>query len=241
MIEAAFWAALAASTLLLGALVARVSSPSPRVIAIIMALGSGVLIGSVAYELVLDAQDSAGVVVVLAALLVGALAFTLGIRIIERGGGRRRKHPAGHPSTAEASGPAIALGSVLDGIPESFVLGLTVVTGGVSVPLLAGIALSNFPEGMASASGLMRSGWTFSRVARMWGVVILTSAIAAALGAVLLDELPAVAGVVEAFAGGALLAMIVDSMVPEAYEQERDWTGLLVVVGFVVAVAAGAL
>lgn len=241
MLAAALWSALAASTLLVGALVVRAAAPSPRIIAVVMALGSGILIGSVAYELVADAQDSAGIPAVLVALLVGALSFTVGVRIIERGGGRRRKHPGGHPSTTDSSGVSIALGSVLDGVPESFVLGLTVVTGGVSVPLFAGIALSNFPEGMASSSGLMRSGWSFRRVVRLWTAVVLTSAVAAALGAVVLDELPALGGVVEAFAGGALLAMIVDSMVPEAYELERDWTGLLVVAGFVAAVAAGTI
>lgn len=239
--EAALWGAVAASTLLLGAIAVRVLAPSPRVIAMVMALGSGVLIGSVAYELVDDAQNSVGAAGVLVLLVAGASIFTLGIRLIERQGGRRRKHPAGHDSIKDSSGPAIALGSVLDGVPESFVLGLTVVSGGVSLPLVAGIALSNFPEGMASTNGLIKSGWSFGRVLRMWGAVTLAAALSAALGAEFLVRSPVAGGLAEAFAGGALLAMIVDSMIPEAYDVERDWTGLLVVLGFVAALAAGLL
>lgn len=239
MIAAAIWAAVASSALLLGAVTVRVFAPSPRIVAIVMALGSGLLIGAVAYELVADAQNSAGAMAVLISLVAGAVVFTVGVKVITRGGGGRRKHPGGHPSNTDSAGSAIALGSILDGVPESFVLGLTVVSGGLSVPLFVGIVLSNFPEGMASTSGLMRTGWSFGRVVRMWSAVIAASAVAAAVGAVVLDEMPVLGGVVEAFAGGALLAMIVDTMVPEAYEVERDWTGLLVVVGFVAAVAVG--
>jgi ZIP family zinc transporter len=113
------------------------------------------------------------------------------------------------------------------------VLGLTVLTGGISPQLFAGIVLSNFPEGMASSSGLMKSGWKFGSVRKMWSAVVLASAIAGALGPLLLGSAPAMAaGLAQSFAAGALLAMIVDTMIPEAYEVERNWTGLLVVLGF---------
>jgi len=233
MIAAAGYAALAASALLVGALIVYAVSPSPRLIAVVMAMGSGLLIGSVAYDLVADAQGNLAVAAVALSLMAGAAVFVTGSRLIERRGGRRRKSPSGAGAGDEDQPLSIVLGSALDGIPESFVLGLSVVSGGVSVPLLVGIGLSNLPEGMAASSGLRTQGWAFRRVAGMWGAVILTSAVSAALGHELLaaDD-GTLAGLVQTFAAGALLAMIADTMVPEAYEVERVWTGALVVAGF---------
>lgn len=131
------------------------------------------------------------------------------------------------------------LGSVLDGVPESFVLGLTVLQGGVSVPLLAGIALSNLPEGLASTSGLRSSGWSTRRILGMWSAVVVVSAGAAGLGFLLLEADGG--GTAEAFAGGALLTMVADTMLPDSYAVERTWTGGFVVAGFALAVALGAL
>lgn len=231
MIEAAAWAALGACALIVGALCVRWLAPGPRFIAMVMALGSGVLVASVAFDLVEDALAHTGLLVSMAALLLGAVVFTVGARVIERSGGRHRKQP--HADHDPQAGLAIALGSVLDGVPESFVLGLTVLTGGVSIPLLMGIGLSNLPEGMASSSGLLRSGWPLRRVLAMWLGVVAASAVAGGLGYGLLGSAAAsVAGAVQMFAGGALFAMIADTMVPEAYEVERNWTGLLLVAGF---------
>jgi len=224
------WTALAAMSLLLGGVAVRLFKPSVRFVAVVMALGSGVLIASVAYDLVAEASPETPIHWLLVALIAGALVFVLGSRAIGRMGGRRRKAPQG---SEDSSGMAIALGSVLDGLPESMVLGLTVLTGGISPQLFAGIVLSNFPEGMASSSGLMKSGWKFGSVIKMWSAVVLASAIAGALGPLLLGSAPAMAaGLAQSFAAGALLAMIVDTMIPEAYEVERNWTGLLVVLGF---------
>lgn len=230
---AAAWCALAASSLLLGAVIARVLHPSDRVIAAVMALGSGVLIAAVAYDLVGDAEEGTPIAVVFGCLLLGAIAFVLGARIIERRGARRRKRPGGGVGD-DSSALAIVLASVLDGVPESVVLGLTALGGGVSPQLLLGITVSNLPEGMASSQGLLKSGWPFARIARMWAAVVVVSAVAGGLGPWLLGAAPTGAqGAAQAFAAGALLAMIVDTMLPEAYEVDRDWTGLLVVAGFV--------
>jgi len=134
------------------------------------------------------------------------------------------------------------LGSVLDGIPESFVLGLTVLQGGVSVSLLAGVALSNLPEGMSSSSGLKVAGWPRGRVMAMWSAVVLVSALSAAAGYVLLDPHSGRTGaLVEAFAAGALLAMLADTLLPEAYDVEGVLTGPLVVFGFAVSLALSAV
>lgn len=235
--EALLVGAMAASTLFLGALIAVVFRPSARVGAVVMAVGAGVLIGSVAYELVDEALMTQSLWAVATALFVGSGTFLVGARLIERAGGGRRKHPEGPAD--QTRGLAIVLGSVLDGIPESFVLGLTVLQGAVSVPLLAGVALSNLPEGMASTSGLRASGWSTRRVLTMWGVVVIGSAASAGAGYALLETDGG--ALAQAFAAGALLTMVADTMLPDSYAVERTWTGGFVVAGFALAVALGAL
>ena len=172
-------------------------------------------------------------------VLLGAAVFSVGDwRLAARGGGDRKD-----PTGAQADGRALAivLGSVLDGIPESFVLGLTVLQGGVSLALLVAVVLSNLPEGMSSSSGLKAAGWPRSRVTAMWSVVVLVSALASAAGYAMLDPASGGTGaLVEAFAGGALLAMLADSLLPEAYDVEGVVTGRLVVVGFAVSLALSA-
>jgi ZIP family zinc transporter len=238
--EAFGWGALGAAALLIGALVAYLLSPSRRVIAVVMALGTGLLIGSVSYELVADALEHQAVAWVALMVLVGAATFTVGDWLLERGGGGGRKDPTG--AQTEGSPLAIVLGSVLDVIPESFVLGLTVLQGGVSVSLLAGVVLSNLPEGMSSSSGLKAAGWPQGRVVLMWSAVVLVSALAAAAGYALLDPASGRTGaLVQAFAAGALLAMLADTLLPQAYAVEGVLTGPLVVAGFAVSLALSAV
>lgn len=240
MSEAFLWGGVAASTLLLGAVIAYVANPSRRAIAVVMALGSGLLLGSVAYELVEDALETQSLGSVSLMLLIGAGVFATGDWIIDHRGGAERKDPSGEQQTG--SPLAIVLGSMLDGIPESFVLGLTVLQGGVSVGLLVAIGLSNLPEGMSSSSGLDAAGWPRRNVVVMWLAVIAVSAISAALGyAILGADGERTGALAQAFAGGALLAMLADTMLPESYEVEGVLTGPLVVAGFAVAIALGAL
>jgi zinc transporter, ZIP family len=240
MAEALVWGALGAGALLVGALVAYLLAPSRSVIAVVMALGTGVLIGSVAFELIDEALKTRTVAWVALLVLVGAAAFTVGDWLLSRQGGGERKDPEG--AQAEGSPLAIVLGSVLDGIPESFVLGLTVLQGQVSLSLLAGVALSNLPEGMSSSSGLKAAGWPRSRVVLMWLAVVAVSALSAAAGYVLLDPAGGRTGaLVQAFAAGALLAMLADTLLPEAYKVEGVLTGPLVVVGFAASLALSAI
>lgn len=240
MAEAALWGGVAASSLLLGAVIAYLFRPRANVTAIVMAVGSGLLLGSVAYELVEEALETQSLAWVALLLLVGAGVFALGDWLIDRRGGSGRKDSSGKQK--EGSPLAIVLGSILDGIPESFVLGLTVLQGGVSVGLLFAIGLSNLPEGMSSSSGLDAAGWRRRKVVWMWLAVIAVSALSASLGYLLLDPDSARTGaLVQAFAAGALLAMVADTMLPEAYAQEGVLTGLYVAVGFAGAVGLNAL
>jgi ZIP family zinc transporter len=240
MFEAFFWGAVGASALLVGALVAYVTTPSPKIIAIIMALGAGLLIGSISFELIDEAIKSSSVAKVGLFTLIGAATFTLGDRLLDRKGGGDRKDSQG----AQASGSALAIvfGSVLDGIPESFVLGLTVLQGGVSVALLVGVVLSNVPEGLSSSSGLRISGWSRGRVVKMWILVVAVSAVSAALGYALLNPAHGHTGAfAQGFAAGALLAMITDTMLPESYDVEKVSTGSLVAIGFAISLMLSAV
>jgi ZIP family zinc transporter len=240
MIEAFLWGAVAASALLVGALVAYVVTPSPKFIAVVMALGAGLLIGSISFELIDEAIKSTEVAIVGVYTLIGAAAFTIGNRVLDRKGGGDRKNAQGGQS--DGSPLAIVLGSVLDGIPESFVLGLTVLQGGVSVALLIGVVLSNLPEGLSSSSGLRIAGWTKARVVRMWVIVVVVSAVSAALGYALLDPTHGHTGsFAQGFAAGALLAMITDTMLPESYDVEKINTGSLVAIGFAISLMLSAL
>jgi ZIP family zinc transporter len=234
------WGALGAAALLVGALIAYQLAPSRRVIAVVMALGTGLLIGSVSFELIDEALKTRTVAWVALLVLVGAAVFTVGDWLLTRSGGGDRKDAGG--AQAEGSPLAIVLGSVLDGIPESFVLGLTVLQGGVSVSLLAGVMLSNLPEGMSSSAGLKVAGWPRGRVVLMWSAVVVVSAVSAAAGYVLLDPASGRTGaLVQAFAAGALLAMLADTLLPEAYKVEGVLTGPLVVVGFAISLALSAI
>jgi len=238
--EAFGWGAFGAAALLVGALIAYLLSPGRRVIAVVMALGTGLLIGSVAFELIDEALETQTVGWVVLSVLVGAAVFTVGDWLLTRRGGGDRKDAGG--AQADGSPLAIVLGSVLDGIPESFVLGLTVLQGGVSVSLLAGVALSNLPEGMSSSAGLKVAGWPRGRVLLMWSAVVVVSALSAAAGYVLLDPASGRTGaLVQAFAAGALLAMLADTLLPEAYKVEGVLTGPLVVTGFAISIALSAI
>jgi zinc transporter, ZIP family len=238
--EAFGWGALGAAALLVGALIAYLLSPTRGVIAVVMALGTGLLIGSVSFELVDEALKYQAVAWVALLVLGGGAVFTVGDWLLERRGGGERKDATG--AQAKGSPLAIVLGSVLDGIPESFVLGLTVLQGGVSISLLAAVALSNLPEGMSSSSGLKEAGWPRSQVLGMWSAVVLVSAVAAAAGYAMLDPASGRTGaLVQSFAAGALLAMLADTLLPEAYAVEGVLTGPLVVTGFAVSLALSAV
>jgi ZIP family zinc transporter len=240
MIEAFFWGAVGASALLVGAVVAFVATPGKKFIAVVMALGVGLLLGSISFELIDEAVQSADVALVGLYTLIGAAAFTGGNRLLDKRGGGDRKDSGG--DQASGSPMAIVLGSVLDGIPESFVLGLTVLEGGVSVALLVGVVLSNLPEGLSSSSGLRVAGWSRGRVVRMWAIVIVVSAVSALLGYALLDPTHGHTGAfAQGFAAGALIAMIADTMLPEAYEVENLATGSLVAIGFSISLMLSAV
>ena len=234
--EAFAWGAFGGAALIVGAAAGIWLHLGVRVVGIVMAVGAGVLLSAVAFDLVEEAADTAGGESTVAwGLALGALTFFGGDTLIDRMGGDRRKSMDG-PADPD-SGLAIVLGAVLDGIPESIVLGLTLLGGGeVSVAFVAAVFISNLPEGLAASVGLRTSGWTPARIIGLWTGVTLVSALAALAGYGLFDAAsPGTVAFVLAFAGGAVLTMLADTMMPEAFDKAGPLVGLFTTAGFALA------
>ena len=242
MTEAFLWGALAASSLMIGGVLALVFPVNERLLGLVLGFGAGVLISAVAYELVEEAFTvSEGSTWVAVGLFAGALVYFAGDELIDRRGGEKRKSMGGEQE--EGTYLAIVLGIVLDGIPESIVIGLTLLEGGsVSVAILVAVFLSNLPEAIGATSGLAVAGWRSRRILTLWGIVILVSALSALAGYGLFgDASPDTVAFVLAFAGGAILTMLAETMIPEAYLRGGKAVGLVTTFGFAVAFGVSAL
>jgi ZIP family zinc transporter len=230
------WGTLAGSSLVIGAVVALCFRIGFRAIGLIMAFGAGVLISALAFDLVEEAVDkSTGRGWAIAGLFAGCLVFFFGDRLIDRFGGSQRKDATG--DQASGSALAIVLGTVLDGIPESMVIGLTIYEGGaVGAAYLAAVFMSNLPESISSTSGLASGGWEKSRILWMWVAIALISGLASLAGyALFKDSPPDTVAFVLAFAAGAILTMLAQTMMPEAYEHGGRLVGVVTTLGFAVA------
>ena len=251
-LEAAIWGLVASSALVVGALVAVLFDIPIRVRGLIQAFGAGVLIGAIAYELVAEAIDaSATGVDVAIGLGLGAITFYLGSVAIGRIDGEGDDRVSLAPATPSAAGAArltsrrgvraaglaISLGTILDGLPESVVLGASLVPGaGVAAPILIAVFVSNAPESLSATEDLIDGGWSRRRILGLWIVVAVASASAAAAGYAVLRDVGSFGLVLaHAFAAGALIAMLAESMIPEAYETGGRLVGLATTLGFAVA------
>jgi ZIP family zinc transporter len=173
--------------------------------------------------------------------LGGALVYTAATAALNRRGAKRRKRSAGQPSETEhdGSGTAIAVGALIDGIPESIAIGVSLLHGGaVSAAAVAAVFLSNVPEGMSSAAGMRQAGRSRGYIFAVWGGIAVASALASLAGYVVFSGLSAdVVAATTAVAAGAILAMLTDTMIPEAFADAHDLAGLITVGGFLVAFA----
>ena len=229
MLAAVGWGALAASSLVLGAVLALVRRWHPRAVGLVLSFGAGALVSAVSFELAEEGIEAAGAGWVGLGLAVGALTYFLLDRPIER--------------SPSASGGSLALGAVLDGIPEGMVLGIGLAAGkGVSVALLVAIFVSNLPEGLGSASDMLAGGRPRGAILRLWSGVAVVCAGACVAGYALADVTGArFAGAVDGFAAGALLVMLAGSMFPEARAKSGLAGGLVVALGFAVAASLSKL
>ncbi|WP_422737772.1 ZIP family metal transporter [Micromonospora sp. WMMD729] len=241
-LQAGGWGLLAGSALLIGAAVGWFARVPQRLIASVMAFGAGVLLSAVSYELIEVAHDQGGMLPTVLGAAGGAGAYTLANVGLARRGARNRKRSGGRqPSEGEhpGSGSAIAVGALLDGVPESVVIGASLLAGGaVSLVTVVAVFLSNIPEGLSSAAGMRQAGRTRRYVFLLWAGIALISGLAALIGNTLLGGAPPEAlAAITALAAGAILAMITDTMVPEAFEDAHLLVGLITVAGFLTAFA----
>jgi ZIP family zinc transporter len=240
MAAALGWGVIAASSLVLGAALGIARTWPRRLIGLVLAFGAGALISAVSFELAAEGIRAGGASPVAIGLAGGAVTYFVGYLLIERVGPAGR---AGARGAEGEGGAALALGAFLDGIPEQLVLGIGLAAGeGVSIGLLVAIYVSNLPEGIGSASGMRAAGHSRSQIFRLWVGVALLCALATPAGYALADATAGgFKGAVNGFAAGALLVMLIDSMIPEARETSGRVAGLAAVLGFALATGLSTL
>ena len=220
MAAAIGWGALAASSLILGALLGLARKWPDRVVGLVLAFGAGALISAVSFDLAEEGLEIGSPGAVAAGLAVGALAFYVLDGAFDRGGTN-----------------ALALGAFLDGIPEQLVLGIGLAAGdGVSLGLLAAIFVSNLPEAIGSSTAMREAGTRPAAIRRLWGLIAVGCFIATPVGFAIADVTGGdLQAAINGFAAGALLVMLIDSMIPEARDKAGRTGGLVTVLGFAVA------
>jgi ZIP family zinc transporter len=223
------WGALAASSLVLGALLGAVRPWPAKAIGLVLAFGAGALIRAVSYDPAAEGAPLGDRGVLALGLAGGALTYFALDRLVGRRSARR----------GGAAGTALALGAFLDGIPEQLVLGIGIAAGqGVSVGLLVAIFVSNLPEAIGSSTDMRAAGTAPAAIRRLWFAVAFVCAVSTVAGYAVADAISSnLTAAVDGFAAGALVVMLIDSMIPEAVRKGGDVSGLVTVLGF--AVAAG--
>jgi ZIP family zinc transporter len=239
-ILALFWGLVSGGALVVGALGGYYIRFGEKAIAAIMAFGSGVLISVLSFDLMDEAFSEGGILASSIGFLCGAVVYTLANEILAKFGARHRKRSSGKLQNLEednGNSMGIALGALLDGIPESIVIGLSLLSGqGVSLVAVIGIFLSNLPEGLSSATGMKKAGKSKTYIFGLWIGIALISGLAAFLGYTVFGKFSeeTIAGST-AFAAGAILCMIVDTMIPEAFARTQKAAGIIVTIGFLSA------
>jgi zinc transporter, ZIP family len=231
------WGSLAASSLVLGALLAFSRRWAPWQVGLVLAFGAGALISAVSFELTEEALALGDPWVVALGIALGALTYY----VCDRALAARTSSGRGARGRASGSnaGPALALGAFLDGIPEQLVLGIGLAAGGgVSGALLGAIFVSNLPEAIGSASAMESAGTERRKIVRLWVAVAVACALASVIGYAAADVASDnFKAAIQAFAAGALLVMLIDSMIPDAVAKLGRTSGLATTLGFALATA----
>jgi ZIP family zinc transporter len=238
------WGLIAASAVFIGAAIGWFARPPQRVVAGLMAFGSGILLSLVAYEIVRDAFDDGGLAPTVAGYAIGAVLFTFGLMWLNRAGARHRKRSTIPPYASDVSG-VVALATILDSVPESLIIGFNFYNGeAVALATVATVFLSNIPEGISSTTRMRIAGRSFGFVVGLWSVVAVTGALSTLAGYLLLNTASDQSvALMQAVGGGALLVLVIDTMIPEAFSETHEAAGLIAaagfLAGFVLAVGLG--
>jgi zinc transporter, ZIP family len=232
VLTAILWGGLAAASLLIGYGLAQ-RGLSNRTIGMVMGIGAGALLSAIAYELIPETHLHGADMAV--GFCIGSLTFFTADWVIDRRGGADRKDIAG--DQPGGSGSAIFIGTLLDNIPESIILGMSLALGSsINVAFLAAVFVSNLPEGVAGSLNLEAAGHTRRSIFWMWTALVVISALFAGFGYLLIRWMPGADGhIAQAFAAGAMLTMLADAMMPEAFEHGGKLVGLFTVMGFLAA------
>jgi ZIP family zinc transporter len=238
-LQAGLWGLLAGAALVIGALIAYNFSIKTRVIATVMAFGSGILISTLSFDLMDEAFKTGGIISTAAGFVGGAAIYTFINYILSKKGAKHRKRSGDQqPKKSESgTGLALAAGALIDGIPESIAIGLSMLKGGtVSLIAVIAIFLSNIPEGLSSVAGMKKAGRSAFYIFSIWIGIAIISGLSSLAGYSLFQNMPpAIIALSIAIAAGAILAMIVDTMIPEAFQDTHDFAGLITVIGFLIA------
>jgi ZIP family zinc transporter len=236
---AGLWGLLAGSALLIGALFAYFFKVPQRIVASVMAFGAGVLLSAISLELMEESFNLGGYYSMVFGFIAGAIIFTVINSYLSRKGAKHRKRSGGQLKISEddSSSLAIAAGSIIDGIPESIAIGLTIITGGaVSVATVVAIFISNIPEGLSSTAGLKKAGWNLKTIFTLWITITIISGLASLAGYTVFSQFPKeVISVTLALAAGGILTMLIDTMIPEAFSETHNMAGIITVLGFIVS------
>ena len=240
-----FWAFAAMVPVLISAWVGLTLKPSRRVSAFFLALSAGMLIALLSYDLVEEAFRVAGIWVALCGFMGGLSSYIGANQIVAKIGVKRRCSAncggIGYltPDQQQERNVSMALviGAALDGIPESMSIGISFLENPlVSASVILAVAVANIPEGLASGAGLIRSGVSRMSILTVWLGVVVVCVLSSGLAFIVMKDAPdAIKGFITAFAGGGVMAMTFQAVIPEAYEEIQDWLSVIGGTGFAIA------
>ncbi|WP_062237174.1 ZIP family metal transporter [Fictibacillus sp. FJAT-27399] len=233
MWSAAMWGGISGSAVLLGAIAAMAFPIKKKIIGFIMAFGTGVLIGAATYELLGESVHSGGLFPTSMGFVTGAVVFTVLDLIVSRKGAQKRKRSAGQDGAPSGSGLAIFIGTVMDAIPESIIIGASLIeNNSVSWLLVIAIFISNIPEGLSSTSGMLKSNISKQKILILWITVLVISAFCSWAGYIFLEDASEdLMAIIASFAAGGIITMVGSTMLPEAFEEGGSLVGLIASIG----------